>query len=99
MKLLVSDYDGTLKPDIKNLYLNIEAIKRFKEKGNTFMISTGRSFVSIKKEITKYNIPYDFLSCNDGAILFDNNDNILYKNIIEKELLILLLEQLKQFKE
>ena len=34
MKLLVSDYDGTLKPDIKNLMINIEAINEFRKKGN-----------------------------------------------------------------
>ena len=30
MKLLVSDYEGTLKPDIKNLMINIEAINETK---------------------------------------------------------------------
>ena len=28
MKLLVSDYDGTLKSDVKNLKININAIKK-----------------------------------------------------------------------
>ena len=54
MKLLVSDYDGTLKSDIKNLMVNIEAINEFRKKGNHFSIATGRDYYSIKKEIDKY---------------------------------------------
>ena len=42
MKLLVSDYDGTLKSDVKNLKININAIKKFMDEGNTFCIATGR---------------------------------------------------------
>lgn len=46
MQLLVSDYDGTLNPScnpfrIRNLQLNIDAIREFRDNGNKFMISTG----------------------------------------------------------
>ena len=47
--MLVSDYDGTFKSNIKNLKINIEAVNRFRENGNLFAISTARSFNSIKK--------------------------------------------------
>lgn len=77
MKCLVSDYDQTFKTSIKNLYLNIEGIRKFRRKGNKFIIATGREFKSIKSEINKYEIEYDYLICNNGLIIFNNKDNII----------------------
>ena len=77
MKLLVSDYDGTLKSNIRNLYLNICAINKFIQNGNKFIIATGREYESIKKEINLYEINYDYLICNNGLIIFDKDDKII----------------------
>ena len=82
MQLLVSEYDGTLNPPggpfrIHNLQLNIDAIHRFREEGNKFMISTGRTLPGIRQEIEKHQIPFDYLACNDGSILFDQNYHIV----------------------
>lgn len=88
MKLLVSDYDGTFKTDAKNIKLNVEAIEEFRKNGNHFAIATGRSFDSIKEEIVKYKIPYDYLITNDGAIVFDEFDNMLHAFSKEHEALL-----------
>jgi len=85
-KLLVSDYDGTLKSNVKNLKLNKEAINKFREHGNLFAISTGRSYNSIKNECNKYDIKYDYLFCNNGRVLFDSNDQILFEKAIDFEI-------------
>ncbi len=77
MKLLVSDFDGTFKSDLKNLNINIKTIKRFMEDGNKFIIATARSFKSIKNETDIYDIDYDYLICNNGLITFDNQNNII----------------------
>src|SRR5574344_513211 len=90
MKLLVSDYDGTLNPDcthLEELRLNIKAIRNLKESGHKFMLSTGRNFSSIKEEIKKHNIPYDYLSCNDGAALFNENDELIMASYIDGHVL------------
>ena len=87
MKILISDYDGTLKSDVKNLKINICAIEDFRKKGNHFAIATGRNYDSIKAEIKKYNIQYDYLITNDGALTLDKNDNILSSEIIENNVL------------
>lgn len=85
MNLLVSDYDDTLYTNNYSIYLNIEAIKKFRNNGNLFVISTARNFDSIKKEIKKYNIPYDYLNCINGSLLFDNKDNLLKIDYINKD--------------
>ena len=76
-KLLVSDYDDTLYTSSKSLYFNILAIEKFRKNGNKFAIATGRNFISIDSLIRKYKIPYDYLICNDGSIIFDNKHNII----------------------
>lgn len=92
MKLLVSDYDGTLKSSVKNLKINIETIKEFVSQGNTFCIATGRPYDSIKKEIDLYKIPYNYLICNNGLTIFDNNDNLLYSKVMDIEDIIFFLK-------
>ena len=91
MKLLASDYDKTLKNGFIILKLNLKQLKKFIQDGNIFLLNTGRPYQSIKKEIIKYNIPYHYLSCNDGNILFNHKDQVIYisnlEKIIEKELL------------
>ncbi len=89
-KMLVSDYDGTLKSDLKNLIINIEAVKEFRKQGNLFTISTGRSYDSIKSECDRYGIKYDFLNCCDGSVLFDGQDNLLFANKFSRPDLIAL---------
>lgn len=82
-KLLVSDYDMTLKViyDFKNDFLikaNIEAIRELINNGHIFMLNTGRDYNSIKEEVDKNHIPYNYLACNDGTILLDENDKLIH---------------------
>ncbi len=101
MKLLVSDYDDTLYTSDHSIKLNIEAIRRFRKNGNLFAISTARDFKSIKEEIEKYDIPYDFLSCYNSNAIYDMEDNVIYKKYLDssnQSFLKLLLEDNKTFK-
>ena len=79
MELIVSDFDGTYYTNDNNILINNKYIEEFRSKGNLFMLSSGRSFKSLKEMAIKYNIPYDYLSCCDGSILYDNKDNIIIK--------------------
>lgn len=88
MSMLISDYDGTFSGSVTSnleLYLNIEAVKNYMKKGNTFVIATGRAYSSIKAEIKKYNIPYNYLICNDGSTVFDDK-NLLFANCIDNNI-------------
>ena len=85
MKLLVSDFDGTFYTDDDQVKRNVEAIHEWQEKGNTFMLSSGRSYESLKDKIDTYHIPYDFISSEDGSHLFDTQ-NLLFETIMSPDI-------------
>lgn len=79
MKILASDFDETIYylDNNEQNKKNIEAINKFVEKGNIFCIVTGRNYTDLKELIEVNKIPYNYLVCEDGAKLFDKNDNCL----------------------
>jgi len=78
MEVLVSDYDGTFYTNDKDIYINCKKVKEFIEKGNIFVLSSGRSYESLVKKVNEYNIPYNYLATCDGMYLFDREDKLLY---------------------
>lgn len=96
MKILCSDYDGTL---LQNKQINpevIEAIKKFRALGNKFGIVTGRGLNSIVNETQKYGIPYDFLVCNNGGAVFDKELNTIALELIDYNEALKVIELLKK---
>ncbi len=93
MKILVSDFDKTLFTD--DYLQNIQKINEFVDHGNMFIIATGRNVNQLKRDIVGYNINYSYLICNDGGIILDQDDNIIYRLDIPKEEAISLYEFLK----
>lgn len=73
--ILFSDYDGTISP--LNLKANINAIKKFINNGNFFVISTARSRASILKKTEKYNIPFDYIACSNGSEIINSNGEVI----------------------
>lgn len=84
MKVLVSDFDGTLFKTEEEIEKNKEAIDHFRKAGNLFVIATGRRLSYLLKDINRWNIPFDYLICNDGAMIFDKNLNCLDNRNIPK---------------
>lgn len=98
MKMLVSDYDGTFLPepnDTKNINKNIQSISEFRKNGNIFVMSTGRPFKSIKKEIDKHGIEFDYLCCQDGAAIFNGNFELMHANYLTKDQITSIINVLK----
>lgn len=85
MKLLISNYGGTLKPNIKDLKINLKIVREFMRKGNLFCIATKRPYLSIKREICIYDIPYDYLICNNGSVILNRCDKVVHASYIEPE--------------
>lgn len=77
MKLFVTDYDNTLFIDEESLKENIKKLKELQQNNYYIVISTGRSIPSIKEKIQEYHIPFDYITCADGSIIYDKN----YKTI------------------
>jgi hydroxymethylpyrimidine pyrophosphatase-like HAD family hydrolase len=96
MKLLVTDFDGTLYTDDYNK--NIEALNKFKQKGNKIVIATGRYLSALKEDLDK-RVDYDYLICTDGSIIYDNNDNVIYKELLDKESCEYVINQLRKLEE
>lgn len=89
--LLVSDYDGTIKKYYKNptifqkldLKKDIKAINKFVNNGNIFTLSTYRKTPSIKREIEKYKILYNYLTIYNGLVTIDRNDRVINAKYID----------------
>jgi len=80
MNLIVSDFDGTFFDD--NYEKNIEFINSCRDKNN-FVIATGRNFNYLKTDL---KTECDYYICNDGGYILDSKENVIYKNIIDSEI-------------
>lgn len=86
-KIFVSDYDQTFYLNDDDIEKNKIAIKKFREKGNVFVIATGRSYFDFKNKSDLYNIYYDYVIVNHGATILDKNNNIIYNFSINNEII------------
>lgn len=86
--LIVSDYDGVIKnkDNLDELVENIELLKAFIGFRVGVMVSTGRLFESMFKEITDFEIPLNFLSCANGNVLFDDCFKLLWKTEVSSQI-------------
>lgn len=76
MKLFVTDYDGTLFTSEKQIKTTIKKLEKLRERNILVVIATGRGYPSIKNQTIIYNIPYDYLICADGSIIYNKDNNI-----------------------
>lgn len=77
MKVLASDYDGTLRVAAYVSEEDKQAIHEFRTKGNHFGIVTGRSIESLKDEINANQLEYDFIITNNGGVIYDKDLQLL----------------------
>ena len=69
--IAASDYDGTLCRDRKVSDEDLAAIADWRHAGHRFGIATGRDLGMMGYETERWRIPYDFLVCCCGAVLYD----------------------------
>ena len=79
MKILCSDYDGTLTRgglDAKKY----DAIHAWREKGNRFGIISGRG-ARFYSEVTAEHplLEVDFVACCNGGVILDHNGAVIYE--------------------
>lgn len=78
MKIIASDYDGTVNCGGVSL-ADREAISKFRAAGNKFGIVTGRDLEMALWILGDIGTEIDFLVCCTGAIILDGDGNILYE--------------------
>ena len=91
-KILISDYDGTFYQNYIDIKKNIDKVNEFRTLDNLFVLATGRSYVDLKQKIDKYEIPYDYLILNHGALLLSKDLEIIKVFTLDKELVDSILE-------
>ena len=83
-KMLVCDYDGTLKPFDKSKvpFRTRRAISRFKKAGGIFVICTGREYKSIKQHLAHLHYSGELL-CLQGSVCFRGEKEIFSTTLDE----------------
>lgn len=77
MKLLASDYDGTLRYEPKVVEEDLNAVKRWQQAGNLFAVVTGRSMESFLQELENNDFRCDFIVLNNGGVIYDGSGKCL----------------------
>ena len=78
MKVLASDYDGTLLFNEKFKEGDLKKIKEFQKAGNLFGLCSGRPFKGIY-EFCKPYIDFDFYILCTGALVLNKEREVIYK--------------------
>lgn len=81
-QIVFSDYDGTIYINEKNMERNVKAIEEYRNSSGKFVIVTGRSKTSVSNVIKQYNIPYDYIISNNGAVIFNSDMVKIYEQLI-----------------
>ncbi|MBQ7454137.1 MAG: HAD-IIB family hydrolase, partial [Selenomonadaceae bacterium] len=88
LKFAASDFDGTLYRDKKISADDLAAIKSWRAAGNVFGIVTGRAFTMLTPHLKEFNLDLDFAICDNGAIIFGGDAQIIFESELPKKILL-----------
>lgn len=92
MKILASDYDGTISINETVSNCALEAIHEWRSRGHLFGLATGRDIRMTMKAINENQIPYDFLVCNNGCVGYDRTGRELFSDYIPMDYIYELID-------
>lgn len=78
MKLIASDFDGTITRGGRVWEDDLAAIHKWRSEGNLFGVVSGRVLFGIEYEVERHNIEYDYLVGASGGQAEDNLKNELF---------------------
>lgn len=87
MRIVASDYDGTLYSQGQLLGDVTGAVRRWREAGNLFGLATGRDFAMTAPEADKWQLPLDFYVCLNGSAIYDKDRQILHQTYLDDGLI------------
>ncbi|GAA0123373.1 MAG: HAD family phosphatase [Clostridium argentinense] len=97
-KLICTDMDGTLLNSVKEVSKgNLEAIKKAHDKGVKIAICTGRIFTSAKYYGELIGIKAPIIASNGAYIREKDENNVIYKCILEKDNCFEILEIFEKY--
>jgi Cof subfamily protein (haloacid dehalogenase superfamily) len=88
MKLIASDFDGTITRNGRVWEDDIIAIERWRKAGNLFGVISGRVLFGIEYEVKRHNIGYDYLVGASGGQAEDAQKKELFAYKCDKEHII-----------
>ena len=95
-KLIATDYDGTLRYEELVTQRDLDAVRKWREAGNIFVVNTGRSMESMSQEAEKNNLSADYFVTNNGGMVYDGELNELFStrigNVIALDIMYLVHE-------
>ena len=83
MKILVSSFSDIVF--VNELDKNIELVNKFVDDGNMFIIDTGKNISNVNSILNNKELKCSYYICNDGATIFDQFLNVIYRVDIDKE--------------
>ncbi|MDD4843352.1 MAG: HAD family hydrolase [Anaerotignum sp.] len=85
IKLIVSDMDGTLLDDKKNIDTDIyKLLPKLRDEGIRFVVASGRQYPSLKKHFDQH-IKDVVVIAENGAFVVDNGKELLVEPMAEKK--------------
>ena len=93
LKIVASDFDGTLFREQKFSAEDLTAIKNWRAAGNKFGLVTGRCYPMLIPHLQEADLTIDFAICDNGAIIFDGAGKIIFETEIPKEILLELFNE------
>ncbi len=76
MKIIASDYDGTFNHNGITEHKKT-MVSKWRKNGNLFGIVSGRGYPSLKECVDEHPFEYDFLICNNGALICDADGKVI----------------------
>ena len=86
-KILISDYDGTFYVNESQIKKNIRSVNEFINKGNMFVIATGNNYDYFIKVAKEKGIRYDYLILDQGSVISDRYNKIIYSCTLNNNIL------------
>lgn len=83
MKIIVSSFSDSVF--VRELDKNIKLVNKFVDDGNMFIIASGKNISNINNIINNKEFRCSYYICNDGASIFDQFLNVIYRVDIDKE--------------
>ena len=87
LKVAASDYDGTLFRDEKIAEADVQSISAWRAAGHKFGLVSGRDYGMLVPQLVHYGVGFDFVVCNNGGLICDEQGQVLYQSCIPSDIL------------